>query len=144
MKNILLAVTIVTLICILSSCNSNNLGDNIYLLEGDKNEDRIIVECTGKSFRDCITGTYLIPRSYEEHFNNGKYSEFVDNVKSSGDYIIASTVSVHSDIKKYWIIDKKKKRLDKNIDNESYFIVGPLDFNSFLEERKKKNISLNF
>jgi len=80
----------------LSSCNSNNnLGDNIYLLEGDRREDRIIVECTGKSFGDCIGATYLVPTAYKEHFNkNGDYSEFVDSVKSDNDYVIATTASV--------------------------------------------------
>jgi len=144
MKKLLLLFNIITLIGILSSCNSKNLGDNIYLLDGDRKEDRIIVECTGKSFRDCIGGTYLIPRSYEEHFSNGYYSEFVDNAKANEDYIIASTVSVNNGIKRYWIIDKKKKKLDKTMDNDSSFILGPLDFNSFLEERKKSNIRLNF
>ena len=44
----------------ITSCGSNNIGENIYLLEGDRKEDRIIVECTGKNFGDCIGGTYLI------------------------------------------------------------------------------------
>jgi len=65
-------LSLIILIGILSSCNTNNLGDNIYLLEGDRREDRIIVECTGKSFGDCIGGTYLVPTAYLEHFKNGK------------------------------------------------------------------------
>ncbi len=38
-----LLLSIIILIGIFSSCNTNNLGDNIYLLEGDRREDRIIV-----------------------------------------------------------------------------------------------------
>ncbi len=144
MKTFYLLLNIIALIGILSGCNSNNLGDNIYSLEGDRNEDRIIVECTGKSFGDCIAGTYLIPRSYEGHFNNGNYSEFVDNVKADNNYIIATTVSVDNDVKRYWIIDKKKKRLHRTKDNIHSFILGPLDFDSFLEERRKNDIRLNF
>ena len=144
MKKLLLLLNIITLIGILSSCNSNNLGNNIYLLEGDRKEDRIIVECTGKSFSDCIGGTYLIPKSYKEHISNGYYSEFVDNAKANEDYIFASTVCVNNGIRRYWIIDKKKKKLGKTIDNNSSYILGTLDLNSFLEERKKSNIRLNF
>ena len=120
------------------------MGDNIYLLEGDRKEDRIIVECTGKSFGDCIAGTYLIPRNYEQHINNGNYSEFVDSVKANNDYIIAITVSINNDIKKYWIIDKKRNRLHGTKDNIHSFILGPLDFNSFSEEKRKNDIRLNF
>jgi hypothetical protein len=114
------------------------------LLEGDRREDRIIVECTGKSFGDCTGGTYLVPTAYQEHFKNGKYSEFVDSVKADNDYVIATTISVSDGIKNYWIIDKKKKRLRSTNDNLHSFVLGPLDFSSFLEERRKNDIRLNF
>ena len=144
-------VALPVLIGLLSSCNSDNLGDNIYLLEGDRREDRVIVQCTGKSFGDCIAGTYLIPMAYEEHFDkNGDYSKFVDSVKSDNDYVIATTISVSNGIKTYWIIDKKKKRLSgikeqhPSKNNVHSFVDGPLDLTSFLEEKRKKNIRLNF
>ena len=143
MKNLILLPAVVTMITVLSGCDSNSLGDNIYLLEGDRKEDRIIVECTGKSFGDCKGGTYLIPRSYEEHFHDGKYSEFVDKVKSDDDYVIACTIGVNNDVKRYWVIDKKKKRSHGTDDNHSY-VSGPFDYNSFLEERRKNNIKINF
>jgi len=127
----------IILIGILPSCNSNNLGDNIYLLEGDRREDRIIVECTGKSFGDCIAGEYLVPAAYEEHFKNGKYSEFVDSVKADNDHVIATTVSISNGIKSYWIIDKKKKRLRNAKDNPHSFVLGPVDFSSFSKKREK-------
>ena len=132
-----------TCIAIYSSCSSNNLGDNIYLLDGDRKEDRIIVNCTGKSFGDCITGTYLIPRKYEEHFINGRYSEYVDNAKANDDYVIASTVCLGSNGKPYWIIDKKMKRLNNGESNDSLFVLGPFALKSFLEETKRRNIHLN-
>ena len=137
-------INIIILISILSSCNSNNLGDNIYLLEGDRKEDRIIVECTGKSFGECIAGIYLIPRGYEQHIIKGNYSEFVDSFKASNDYIIATTININSGIKSYWIIDKKKKRVHGAKDNIRSFISGPLDFNSFSQERRRNEIDLNF
>jgi hypothetical protein len=79
------------------------------LLEGDRREDRIIVECTGKSFGECIGGTYLVPAAYAEHFKNGKYSEFVDSVKADDDYVIATTVSVSNGIKATGLSIKKRK-----------------------------------
>jgi hypothetical protein len=144
MKRSCFLIKLVAVASVISSCNSNNLGDNIYVLEGDRKEDRIIVECTGKSFGDCIAGDYLIPRTYAEHFDNGEYSEFVDSAKANGDFIIASTVSVKSGTKSYWIIDKKKKRLDRRNGGALPFVLGPLDPKAFSRERKKRNIGLNF
>ncbi len=97
-----------------------------------------------KDFGDCTAGTYLVPTAYEEHFKNGKYSEFVDSVKADNDYVIATTVSVSNGIKSYWIIDKKKKRVSRINDNLHSFVLGPLDFTSFLEEKRKNDIKLNF
>ena len=136
---------IIELTRILPGCNSNDLGDNIYLLEGDRREDRIIVECTGKSFGDCIGGTYLIPTAYEQHFNkNGNYSEFVDSVEANNDYVIATTIRVSDSGRSYWIIDKKKKRLRGSENNIHSFVFGPLDLSSFQEEKRKNNIGLKF
>lgn len=122
---------------ILPSCNSNNLGENIYLLEGDRREDRIIVECTGKSFGDCIVGEYLVPTAYEEHFKNGKYSEFVDSVKADNDYVIATTVSISNGIKSYWIIDKKKEKTSQRQRQSPFFCFRAAGF-QFLFRRKEK------
>ena len=80
-------------------------------------------------------------RSYDEHFNNGKYSEFVDEVKVNSDYIIATTIKIDNNKKEYWIIDKRKKLRTLK---DSSFILGPFDINSFLEERKNLVIKLNF
>jgi len=137
-------LSLIILIVILSSCNTNNLGDNIYLLEGDRRENRIIVESTGKGFAGCIAGEYLVLAAYEEHFKNGKYSEFVDSVKADNDHVIATTVSISNGIKSYWIIDKKKEKTWSDKDNPHSFVLGPLDFSSFSEEKRKNDIRLDF
>jgi len=138
-------VALPVLIGLLSSCNSDNLGDNIYLLEGDRREDRVIVQCTGKSFGDCIAGTYLIPMAYEEHFDkNGDYSKFVDSVKSDNDYVIATTISVSNGIKTYWIIDKKKKRLSGIKEQHPFICRRTAGFNLLLRREKKKEYQIEF
>jgi len=135
--------SMIILIGILPSCNSNNLGDNIYLLEGDRREDRIIVECTGKSFGDCIAGEYLVPAAYEDTLKM-ENTQVVDSVKADNDHVIATTVSISNGIKSYWIIDKKKKRLRNAKDNPHFFVLGPLDFSSFSKQKRKNDIRLDF
>lgn len=121
----------------LSACSSKDLGKNLYVLEGDSLQDKIIVYCTGKSFGDCISGSYLIPKSYNEHFDSsGHYKEYVDNVAYNNDYIIATTFFIRERKKRYWIIIKNTER-DKSI-------LGPLDYETFLLEKKKKGIILDF
>lgn len=130
----------IALICcvfLIAGCNSTKLGGGIYLLEGDRAEDRIIVKCTGQNFNECITGDYLIPRSYNDHFDsNGHYVEYVEKVKSNRTYIIATSILVSSNEKRYWIIIKRGR--------PTIEVLGPLDYNSFNIELKKNNVRLNF
>lgn len=121
----------------LSACSSKDLGKNIYVLEGDRVQDKIIVYCTGKSFGDCISGSYLIPKSYNEHFDSsGHYKEYVDDVAYNNKYIIATTFFIREQKKRYWLITKNADR-DK-------FILGPLDYEKFLLEKKERGITLDF
>ena len=123
-------------VCLVSACNSSNLGGGIYLLEGDRIEDRIVVRCRGKSFNDCVTGDYLIPRSYHDQFDsNGHYSQYVKEVKSNSAYIIATTILVKTREKRYWIILKTNKPQE---------VIGPLDKTTFNVELKKNKINLRF
>jgi hypothetical protein len=55
----------------LPSCDSWNtmwgdhsLGNNLSLLDGDKEQDRVIVFCLGRSAGACSGGIYVVP-SYE-------------------------------------------------------------------------------
>lgn len=124
-------------VCLITACNYNNLGGGIYLLEGDRIEDRIIVKCTGKSFSDCIAGEYLIPRSYYDHFDsNGHYLQYVKDVKSGKSYINATSILIKTNEKKYWVIIKNSKPSNE--------IIGPLDYDMFKAELKKNNIKLSF
>ncbi len=71
-------------------------------------------------------------------------TQVVDSVKADNDHVIATTVSISNGIKSYWIIDKKKKRLRIAKDNPHSFVLGPLDFSSFSEEKRKNDIRLDF
>lgn len=121
----------------LSACSSKDLGGGIYILEGDRVQDKIIVYCLGKKFGDCISGSYLIPRSYNEHFDSsGHYKEYVDNVAYNNDYIIATTFFIQERKHRYWIVVKNAER-DKSI-------LGPLDYKTFLFEKEARQMTLDF
>lgn len=136
---------------LLLGCSSAKLGNGIYLLDGDRLEDRIIVKCTGWSFNDCIAGTYLIPRSYNDHFDShGHYAAYVETAKSNRNWIIAKTIQVKDKKESYWIISKDFKinldNCDKiNCDSiiQSH-VTGPLSLNEFKNKIKGLNINLSF
>lgn len=109
--------------------SSNELGNNIYLLEGDREEDRIIVNCTMYDGRCCQGGDYLVPPSYDVHMQNGEYTEYVDVSKRVEDVILVRTALVKEVGQyNYWIII-----LNGNDDYDH--VVGPLS-----EERFKADI----
>ena len=70
---------------VFASCNSlwgdHRLGKNISLLEGDRREDRVIVYCLHEE-GNCNSGIYLLP-TYERHYDNGKYAEYIEEVRSN-------------------------------------------------------------
>lgn len=132
-------------------CNSTKLGSGIYLLEGDRIEDRIIVKCSGWSFKECISGSYLIPRSYNNHFdNNGHYLEYVETVKSNKKWVIAKSIQIKEKQENYWIISKDfdienldctKVNCDSILQSR---VTGPLSSSDFKSKKSALNINLNF
>ena len=132
-------------------CNSAKLGNGIYLLEGDRVEDRIIVKCSGWSYKECISGSYLIPRSYNNHFDsNGHYLEYVEKAASNKKWIITKTFQIKEKKENYWIIDKGfnignidclKINCDSIIQSH---IKGPLSLADFNTIKKTLNIKLDF
>ncbi|MBS1761163.1 MAG: hypothetical protein JST23_13680 [Bacteroidetes bacterium] len=136
---------------LLLGCNSTNLGNGIYLLEGDRVEDRIIVRCSGKNYGECVSGSYLIPRSYNEHFDkNGHYLEYVENTTSNKKWVIAKTYHIQEKRENYWIINKdfvitdmdcSKANCDSIIQN---LVTGPMNLTEFENKKKVLNIELNF
>lgn len=132
-------------------CNSTKLGNGIYLLEGDRVEDRIIVKCSGWSYKECISGSYLIPRSYNNHFDsNGHYSEYVEEATSNKKWVIAKTLQIKDNKENYYIISKDfditgldcaKANCDSILQSH---VTGPLTLTEFENKKKSMNIALNF
>ncbi len=126
----------------------NDLGDNFSLLEGDRTEDRIIVQCSGRSAGACIAGTYIVP-SYSQHMDtNGHYAEYVEIAKSNDDFIIAKTLQVKNKRANYWVISKgfditncDKINCDSIIQSH---VIGPLDQNEFQRKTSELKINLEF
>lgn len=128
------------------SCNTSNLGDNFFLLEGDKKEDRVIVYCTGKDEKECHSGIPVIP-TYDKQFKNDAYAEYVELVKANRDWIIARTISVENNYNNYWILSKDIKVDLDNCSGNCRDIVksniyGPFSQSNFLNKKRELNIEL--
>jgi hypothetical protein len=131
----------------ISSCcslsGSHKLGNNIFLLEGDRIEDRIVVYCTSKNNDCCQSGSYLIPKSYETHFEGRSYSQYVEKVENNNKWIIAQSLKIDNSIKQFWIIDKNFGKDDEYEKVQSY-VYGPFDYETFEKEKVRLGIKLSF
>ena len=142
-------ILLVTLCC--ASCSGmlgdHSLGNNLSLLEGDRMEDKVIVYCSAKSVGVCKSGIYVVP-TYERHYRDGNYAEYVEEAKSNGDWVIAKSVQIEDKKENYWIISK-----DFNLDNcdktncDSIIqsnVIGPLDYSQFKTKQIELGINLQF
>lgn len=127
---------IVASLLIFFSCQSIDLGQQIFLMRGDRPEDGILVICNNrKNYGECISGTYLIPQNYNAHFDSfGKYKEYVSKYAVNDAYVLAATILVNTKESRYWIIDKRR--------NKAPLVLGPLDKNSFFLEKRSRGIDL--
>ena len=138
---------IIILFLFIQSCDfcslmgTQKLGKNLYLLEGDCKEDRIIVFNDQKS--GCIYGgTHILP-TFERHYdNNGtSYAEYVDEVQFDDQWIIVKTDNILEEKKHYWIIDKKYESYQNNCESiycDSIifkYIDGPLGLEEFSDRK---------
>lgn len=146
MRNILFIV----ILFVLYSCKTNNnLGNNFYLLEGDRKEDRVIVFCSNKNGIGCDGGLYVVP-SYKNHFDSkGNYSEYVLSAKSDKNWIIVETEMVNEKTERYWLVNKHFY-MDKNkcdqIDCNSLIqehVLGPFTHVELLSHLKEYKIMIN-
>ena len=120
----------------------HSLGNNLSLLDGDKEQDRVIVFCLGRSAGACSGGIYVVP-SYERHYDGPNYAEYVKSAFADARWVIAKTIRVKENRENYWIINKAfdfKKADCANISCDSAlksYVQGPFDRNNF--EKKKKS-----
>jgi hypothetical protein len=127
------------LLTIAASCSQftgeRSLGKNLTVIEGKKDEERVIVYCPNKD-KPCSEGLKVIP-------NNS--SEYVDAVTSNDEWIVVRTIEIASKKESYWIINKDFSMGDKDCgttdcgDYIKTFVSGPLspeDFEGHKEELK--------
>jgi len=144
-------ILLVTLCC--ASCSGmlgdHSLGNNLSLLEGDRMEDKVIVYCSAKSVGVCKSGIYVVP-TYERHYRDGNYAEYVEEAKSNGDWVIAKSVQIEDKKENYWIISKDfdiksldcgKNKCDSILQSH---VTGPMNLIEFNNKKKVLNIELHF
>ena len=83
-----------------------DLGDGVYVLEGDSPEDRIIVYNDQDKFAANIaSGKTMIP-SYNYWRSDSIENPYVRDVKYNSRWVLATVL--HKDTLTYWILDKEK------------------------------------
>lgn len=129
-------------------CNSEKLGGNLTIFEGDKLEDRVIVYCTGYSFGSCKAGIYVLP-TYEKHYDEkGNYAEYVETANSNEKWIVAKTIRINENKENYWIISKdfSLENVDCNKVNCDSIIqshvIGAFNYQEFTAMKKELGINL--
>ena len=129
---------------------SQNLGNKLTLLDGDRVEDRLIVYCTGTSGGCCFAGIPVVPSNNRRFDSKGRYAEYVTVAASNKNWVLAKTIQVKGKHENYWIISKDFdiKNLDcDKINCDSILqnrVFGPLDSTEFNSKRKTLSIDLNF
>ena len=132
---LLLATTVV-------SCSrlsgERSLGKNLTVIEGKADEDRVIVYCPDKN-KACSEGIKIIPRDD---------SEYVDEVRSDDDWVVARTIEKNGRDESYWIINKDFSLGDKDCgttdcgDYIKTFVSGPMSLEDFDGHKEELKINL--
>jgi len=85
---------------------SYSLGNNIYMLEGDKTTKTIVYGTSIKG-KTCYSGEPLIP-TYENQYDSlGNFAEYVVDAKADDNWIIAKTDNKLNHQRKYYIVNKQ-------------------------------------
>ena len=85
---------------------SYSLGNNIYMLEGDKTTKTIVYGTSIKG-KTCYSGEPLIP-TYENQYDSlGNFAEYVVDAKADDNWIIAKTDNKLNHRRRYYIINKQ-------------------------------------
>ncbi len=133
-----------------SSCDGlfqTRLGEHLSFWNGDKTEENIIVYCEG----DCNGGIYVAP-TYARHYDStGRYyAEYVEDVRSNKQWVIAKTLRIKENVEYYWIISKDLDLTNVNCSNVNcdsiikQHVTGPLILDEFNGKLRTLNINLKF
>jgi hypothetical protein len=149
-KNVLKILMILFVIPGCSSCDhinnalsTNELGNNLALMEGEKTKDRIIVYCTGRSAGYCYAGQPVIPSGRDTT------TSYIEEAVANEKWVIASAFSKDKS-RSYWIINKDFKINANECDTVNCdsiiqsHVIGPLQLTDFNKKRKSLKINLNF
>ena len=85
---------------------SYSLGNNIYMLEGDKTTKTIVYGTSIKG-KTCYSGEPLIPTYDNQYDSIGNFAEYVVDAKADDNWIIAKTDNKINHRRKYYIINKQ-------------------------------------
>lgn len=140
-----IVLTLASILLIASCCRLGgveDLGNNIYLLEADKYEDRQVIYCTTNDVC-CNSGIPIIPAGADT------LTSHPERVKANDNWIIVESINLDKS-KSYWVIDKNVK-LDLNrcdvVDCDSILqshVTGPMTMDDFNREKQSRNIQLHF
>ena len=118
---------------------SYSLGNNIYMLEGDKGR-KTIVNGTTIEGNTCYSGDQLIP-TYENQYDSiGNFAEYVVDARTDDNWIIAKTGNKITNQRKYYILNKSynpdKMTLEKIISTKIECFSDSNEFAKACEYRK--------
>lgn len=113
------------------------LGNNIYMLEGDKTTKTIVYGTSIKG-KTCYSGEPLIPTYDNQYDSIGNFAEYVVDAKADDNWIIAKTDNKSNHQKKYYIINKSNgiERLDaqKILKNNITSYTDSVDFSNACQQ----------
>lgn len=84
---------------------AEELGSNIVLFDGDREEDRVIILCVGRDSLSgcCKSGTYLLP-TYAEHQREREYLSYVDTAVVNESWVTARIFNREKTTTEYWLL----------------------------------------
>lgn len=139
------AAFIILLSC--SDSTKNNLGNNFYIMEGDRMEDKVMVYCTGNDYTGCYAGIYIVP-CHEMHYDSiGLHNSYVIGAAINDDFIAIETYQKSTSDTSYWVVDKSLKFILDTCSFECEKLIanyrrGPFERTKFIAYLTEQEIRL--
>ncbi len=119
-------IIIILLFFTILSCNSHKpgfLGNNLFIMQGDRTNSQIIVFCLNSDASGCYSGDFIIPNQ------KNVYDEHIVDIANHSKYVYVTTYDSKNSLTQYWIIDKRfneKKESLRGI--QSNYVKGPFNY----------------